>query len=49
LEHFPDHSRLGIRLESCFGHVAMMIVTVGRALLELNHRYGKPRKLQTKE
>jgi hypothetical protein len=46
--HIPDHNRNGIRLERRFGHIAK-IITVGRALLELNHRYGKPRKLPTKE
>jgi hypothetical protein len=37
-----------IRFESCFGHITP-IVTVGRAQLELNRRYGKPRRLPTKE
>jgi hypothetical protein len=46
-EAYADHKRHGIRLGSCFGYIAL-IVTVGRALLELNHRYGKPKKLRTK-
>jgi hypothetical protein len=37
-----------IRFESCFGHITP-IVTVGRALLELKRRYGKLRRLPTKE
>lgn len=48
LKHVPDRNRHGLRFESCFGHIAP-IVTVGRALLELNHRYGKLRRLPTKE
>ena len=47
-KHVPDRNRHGVRFESCFGHIAP-IVTVGRALLELNHRYGKLRRLPTKE
>jgi hypothetical protein len=33
-KRIPDRNRHGIRLESCFGHIAV-ILTVGRTLLEL--------------
>jgi len=47
-KRIPDHNRHGIRLESYFGHIAVFVI-LGRTLLELNHRYGKPKKLRTKE